>query len=65
MKLKQARFTDVLSHVDSRVDLGGTLTVFTGVSDSGKSGCMRGLLQVCRNEPAGIDLLRHGAKRGS
>lgn len=65
MKLKQAIFKDVLSHVDSRVDLGDTLTVFTGVSDSGKSGCMRGLLQVCRNEPAGIDLLRHGAKRGS
>lgn len=65
MKLRQARFTDVLSHVDSRVELGETLTVLTGVSDSGKSGAMRGLLQVCRNEPAGIDLLRHAARRGS
>ena len=65
MKIKSIRLTDVLSHVDSRVEIGQYLTVFTGVSDSGKSAMMRGLNQLCRNQPAGIDLLRHGAKRGA
>ena len=65
MKLKELKLTDVLSHVDSRIELGETLTVLTGGSDSGKSAVMRGLLQLCRNEPAGIDLLRHAAKRGA
>lgn len=65
MKLKELRLTDVLSHVDSKIELGETLTVLTGSSESGKSGVMRGLLQLCRNEPAGIDLLRHAAKRGA
>lgn len=65
MKLKELRLTDVLSHVDSKIELGETLTVLTGRSESGKSGALRGLLQLCRNEPAGIDLLRHAAKRGA
>ena len=65
MKLKELKLTDVLSHVDSTIELGETLTVLTGGSDSGKSAVIRGLLQLCRNEPAGIDLLRHAAKRGA
>lgn len=65
MKLKKLRFTDVLSHVDTQVDIADCLTVFTGVSESGKSAVIRGLDQLLRNHPAGIDLLRHGAKRGA
>ncbi|OQA09861.1 MAG: hypothetical protein BWY66_00400 [bacterium ADurb.Bin374] len=65
MKLKTFGFTDLLSHVDSKGELGEYLTVFTGPSDNGKSGAMRGLNQLFRNQPAGIDLLRHGAKRGA
>ena len=65
MKLKSIRFRDVLSHVDSKIDVADHLTVITGLSDSGKSGAMRGLNQLFRNQPAGIDLLRHGAKRGA
>jgi len=65
MKLKTLGLTDLLSHVDSKVELGEYLTVFTGPSDNGKSGAMRGLNQLFRNQPAGIDLLRHGAKRGA
>lgn len=64
MKLETLKLTDVLSHVESEVALGETLTVFTGPSDSGKSSALRGLDQTLRNRPAGIDLLRHGAKRG-
>jgi len=63
-RLKRGRFKDVLSHVDSAVEFGEHLTVFTGLSDSGKSGLMRALNQHMRNLPAGIDLLRHGAGRG-
>lgn len=65
MKLKTFGFTDLLSHVDSKGELGEYLTVFTGSSDSGKSGGMRAFNQLFRNQPAGIDLLRHGAKRGA
>lgn len=65
MKLKKLRFTDVLSHVDTQVDIADCLTVFTGVSESGKSAVIRGLDQLLRNHPTGIDLLRHGAKRGA
>lgn len=65
MKLKKLKFTDVLSHVDTQVDIADCLTVFTGVSESGKSAVIRGLDQLLRNHPAGIDLLRHGAKRGA
>lgn len=63
-KLTKLKLTEVLSHKDTRVDLGEELTIFTGMSDSGKSSAIRGLLQLCENKPAGIDLLRHGAKRG-
>ena len=63
-KLTRLKLTEVLSHKDTRVDLGEELTIFTGMSDSGKSSAIRGLLQLCENKPAGIDLLRHGAKRG-
>lgn len=63
-KLTRLKLTEVLSHKDTRVDLGEQLTIFTGMSDSGKSSAIRGLLQLCENKPAGIDLLRHGAKRG-
>ena len=65
MKLKKLKFKDVLSHTDTQVDIADFLTVFTGVSESGKSAVIRGLDQVLRNHPAGIDLLRHGAKRGA
>lgn len=65
MKIKKLKFTDVLSHVDTQVDIADCLTVFTGVSESGKSAVIRGLDQLLRNHPAGIDLLRHGAKRGA
>lgn len=65
MKLKTLELTDLLSHVSSKIDLAPTLTVLTGVSDSGKSGIMRGLRQLCLNQPSGINLLRHGAKRGA
>lgn len=65
MKLTSLQMTDVLSHVSADVKLGEHLTVFTGVSESGKSAIMRGFDQCLRNRPAGIDLLRHGAKRGS
>lgn len=65
MKLKKLKFTDVLSHVDTQVDIADCLTVFTGVSESGKSAVIRGLDQLLRNHPAGIDLLRHGVKRGA
>lgn len=64
-KLTRLKLTEVLSHKDTRVDLGEELTIFTGMSDSGKSSAIRGLLQLCENKPAGIDLLRHGAKRGA
>ena len=64
MKIKTLHLKDLLCHVDSRVEIAEHLTVFTGVSDSGKSGVLRGLNQLCRNQPTGIDLLRHGAKRG-
>ena len=63
-KLTRLKLTEVLSHKDTCVDLGEELTIFTGMSDSGKSSVIRGLLQLCENKPAGIDLLRHGAKRG-
>ena len=63
-KLTKLKLTEVLSHKDTCVDLGEQLTIFTGMSDSGKSSAIRGLLQLCENKPAGIDLLRHGAKRG-
>lgn len=65
MKIKSLRLKDVMCHADSSVELGERLTVLTGVSDSGKSVVMRALNQLFRNRPAGIDLLRHGAKRGS
>jgi len=64
-KLDKVRLKDVLSHVDTQVDIAPCVTVFTGDSDSGKSSVMRGLLHAYRNQPAGIDLLRHGAKRGA
>lgn len=63
-KLTRLKLTEVLSHKNTCVDLGEQLTIFTGMSDSGKSSAIRGLLQLCENKPAGIDLLRHGAKRG-
>lgn len=64
-KLTRLKLTDVLSHKNTCVDLGEELTIFTGISDSGKSSAIRGLLQLCENKPAGIDLLRHGTKRGA
>lgn len=63
-KLTRLKLTEVLSHKNTCVDLGEQLTIFTGMSDSGKSSAIRGLLQLCENKPAGIDLLRHGVKRG-
>lgn len=65
MKLKSLRLTNLLSHEDAHIELGEFLTVFTGVSESGKSGIVRGINQLFRNRPAGIDLLRHAAKRGA
>lgn len=56
---------DVLSHEQTEVDVAKGITVFTGSSDSGKSSVIRGLYQLFENKPAGIDLLRHQAKRGS
>lgn len=65
MKLKGFRFVDVLPYADGKIETGECLTVLTGVSESGKSCAMRGLNQAFRNLPAGIDLLRHKAKRGA
>lgn len=65
MKLTKIGMKDVLSHEDVQVDAGKALTVFTGVSDSGKSTFLRGMRFALLNKPDGIDLLRHGAKRGS
>lgn len=65
MKLKGFRFVDVLPYADGKIEAGECLTVLTGVSESGKSCAMRGLNQAFRNLPAGIDLLRHKAKRGA
>ena len=65
MKLDKLRLTDVLPYAEAQVDLAPAVTVFTGKSDSGKSCIIRALLQAFRNQPAGIDLLRHGAKRGA
>jgi len=65
MKLKSLKLTNLLSHEDAHIELGEFLTVFTGVSESGKSGIVRGINQLFRNRPSGIDLLRHAAKRGA
>lgn len=65
MKLKTLRLTNLMNHVDNRVELADTLTVFTGVSESGKTNTVRGLQQLCENQPAGVDLLRHKAGRGA
>lgn len=65
MKLKTLRLTDLMNHVNNRVELAETLTVFTGVSESGKTNTVRGLQQLCENQPAGVDLLRHKAGRGA
>ena len=65
MTVDRIELHDVMSHEKASVDLCGSLNVFTGASDSGKSAIVRALLFAMKNEPAGIDLLRHGAGRGS
>ena len=64
-KLERLKLKDVLSHVETEVAIAPCLTVFAGESNSGKSSVIRGLYQAMCNQPAGIDLLRHSAKRGA
>ena len=65
MTVDRIELHDVMSHENASFDLRRSLNVFTGASDSGKSAIVRALLFAMKNEPAGIDLLRHGAKRGA
>lgn len=64
-KLTKIKVKDLLSHEDTTATIAPCVTVFTGRSDSGKSVLMRALLWACENRPSGINLLRHGAKRGA
>ena len=64
-KLQNVKLRNVLSHENTDCDIAPVLTVFTGDSDSGKSSVVRGLLQACENQPAGINLLRHAAGHGA
>lgn len=63
-RVTKLKAKNLLSHIDSEIDVASCLTVITGESNHGKSAIIRGLLQTMRNEPAGIDLLNHSAKRG-
>lgn len=41
------------------------ITTVCGPTDAGKSSVLQALLWACRNQPSGVDFIRHGAKRAS